>query len=130
MSSRRRHTRCALVTGVQTCALPISNGIIERINFQEGQQVKAGAIIVELEAAESNAKINELRASRDAAKLAYDRALALVASRNVAQARVDELAKAFEAAEARLSAERARFSDSVIRAPFDGKLGQIGRAHV
>src|SRR3546814_18439445 len=23
-SSRRRHTRCALVTGVQTCALPIS----------------------------------------------------------------------------------------------------------
>src|SRR3546814_1665762 len=23
LSSRRRHTRCALVTGVQTCALPI-----------------------------------------------------------------------------------------------------------
>src|SRR3546814_3811920 len=23
-ASRRRHTRCALVTGVQTCALPIS----------------------------------------------------------------------------------------------------------
>src|SRR3546814_8486152 len=27
-SSRRRHTRCALVTGVQTCALPISPGAI------------------------------------------------------------------------------------------------------
>src|SRR3546814_20918061 len=26
LSSRRRHTRCALVTGVQTCALPISGG--------------------------------------------------------------------------------------------------------
>src|SRR3546814_18853777 len=26
-SSRRRHTRCALVTGVQTCALPISSGV-------------------------------------------------------------------------------------------------------
>src|SRR3546814_6723015 len=25
-SSRRRHTRCALVTGVQTCALPIWKG--------------------------------------------------------------------------------------------------------
>src|SRR3546814_16930354 len=25
-SSRRRHTRCALVTGVQTCALPICLG--------------------------------------------------------------------------------------------------------
>src|SRR3546814_5883640 len=29
-SSRRRHTRCALVTGVQTCALPISgNGLLQ-----------------------------------------------------------------------------------------------------
>src|SRR3546814_8141539 len=27
-SSRRRHTRCALVTGVQTCALPICLGAI------------------------------------------------------------------------------------------------------
>src|SRR3546814_3182394 len=26
-SSRRRHTRCALVTGVQTCALPISSEV-------------------------------------------------------------------------------------------------------
>src|SRR3546814_7971772 len=26
-SSRRRHTRCALVTGVQTCALPISRAV-------------------------------------------------------------------------------------------------------
>src|SRR3546814_5039460 len=26
-SSRRRHTRCALVTGVQTCALPISGSL-------------------------------------------------------------------------------------------------------
>src|SRR3546814_4416533 len=26
-SSRRRHTRCALVTGVQTCALPIYEAI-------------------------------------------------------------------------------------------------------
>src|SRR3546814_3234969 len=30
-SSRRRHTRCALVTGVQTCALPISRWTSSRI---------------------------------------------------------------------------------------------------
>src|SRR3546814_19516178 len=30
-SSRRRHTRCALVTGVQTCALPIS-GVLRAYN--------------------------------------------------------------------------------------------------
>src|SRR3546814_3411429 len=31
-SSRRRHTRCALVTGVQTCALPICyRHVVERL---------------------------------------------------------------------------------------------------
>src|SRR3546814_1832472 len=34
-SSRRRHTRCALVTGVQTCALPIY-----RLNKSNGARVK------------------------------------------------------------------------------------------
>src|SRR3546814_9180319 len=35
-SSRRRHTRCALVTGVQTCALPISlRAQIARLNPED-----------------------------------------------------------------------------------------------
>src|SRR3546814_1478610 len=33
-SSRRLHTRCALVTGVQTCALPISSADSSRAVFQ------------------------------------------------------------------------------------------------
>src|SRR3546814_5347900 len=32
-SSRRRHTRCALVTGVQTCALPICTLTIDGLAF-------------------------------------------------------------------------------------------------
>src|SRR3546814_14311378 len=32
-SSRSRHTRCALVTGVQTCALPISVACLEARGF-------------------------------------------------------------------------------------------------
>src|SRR3546814_9301360 len=38
-SSRRRHTRCALVTGVQTCALPIS-----RVNRKFGMLFQGGAL--------------------------------------------------------------------------------------
>src|SRR3546814_16807217 len=34
-SSRRRHTRCSLVTGVQTCALPISRGVRPRSDHDE-----------------------------------------------------------------------------------------------
>src|SRR3546814_10609689 len=36
-SSRRRHTRCALVTGVQTCALPICAGealVVRRVRVE------------------------------------------------------------------------------------------------
>src|SRR3546814_8618573 len=41
-SSRRRHTRCALVTGVQTCALPIYWGrhIDPRVHPQKPELVK------------------------------------------------------------------------------------------
>src|SRR3546814_10818919 len=36
-SSRRRHTSCALVTGVQTCALPISGPGTHRVEHYAGQ---------------------------------------------------------------------------------------------
>src|SRR3546814_4111310 len=38
LSSRRRHTRCALVTGVQTCALPISHGQSSRLGSETRPQ--------------------------------------------------------------------------------------------
>src|SRR3546814_9208367 len=43
-SSKRRHTRCALVTGVQTCALPISGtGRFERMPYVGA--AKAGRVM-------------------------------------------------------------------------------------
>src|SRR3546814_991375 len=39
-SSRRRHTRCALVTGVQTCALPISNMWRSSISFRPEKPIE------------------------------------------------------------------------------------------
>src|SRR3546814_8405806 len=42
-SSRRRHTRCALVTGVQTCALPICLGDLRDVRKQNCQFLKVVA---------------------------------------------------------------------------------------
>src|SRR3546814_4121519 len=42
-SSRRRHTRCALVTGVQTCALPICQQHAAEHQRQAGQGGQDGA---------------------------------------------------------------------------------------
>src|SRR3546814_1309825 len=43
-SSRRRHTRCALVTGVQTCALPISR--VGHLRPDEQRKVELVARII------------------------------------------------------------------------------------
>src|SRR3546814_4542059 len=70
-SSRRRHTRCALVTGVQTCALPISGmtaapiptAELERIIERAAEAERWGLIAVN---AESAALAAELIAAREA----------------------------------------------------------------
>src|SRR3546814_4269873 len=46
-SSRRRHTRCALVTGVQTCALPISKALIPQEILRFNQAVKTVKVDLE-----------------------------------------------------------------------------------
>src|SRR3546814_18203599 len=42
-SSRRRHTRCALVTGVQTCALPIS--LVDWLQAVAREQLSGGLLM-------------------------------------------------------------------------------------
>src|SRR3546814_7730612 len=58
LSSRRRHTRCALVTGVQTCALPICNLGVLGFSFAAladalgpARQVEQARVVAEREAA-------------------------------------------------------------------------------
>src|SRR3546814_10535249 len=59
-SSRRRHTRCALVTGVQTCALPIAlgRGVEIGTELREGRHL---AILGEFELDRSYDLLHRLR---------------------------------------------------------------------
>src|SRR3546814_4492921 len=72
-SSRRRHTRCALVTGVQTCALPIyidkkveSNVIIKN----QGPGGDSGALLRK-SLADQGKKLPILEDSDDSANFSY-----------------------------------------------------------
>src|SRR3546814_17573453 len=47
-SSRRRHTRCALVTGVQTCALPISESLKIELRGPRPAGITAKDIVLQL----------------------------------------------------------------------------------
>src|SRR3546814_6115860 len=61
-SSRRRHTRCALVTGVQTCALPISLGLATPMTVMvaTGRAASAGILFRDAEAIETLRQIDTL----------------------------------------------------------------------
>src|SRR3546814_7683516 len=72
-SSRRRHTRCALVTGVQTCALPIYLRDYQAQAQQARAQIAAtlaGADTIRSQVAEQDAAIRQARAQLAAARAA------------------------------------------------------------
>src|SRR3546814_7664636 len=67
-SRRRRHTRCALVTGVQTCALPISELDVD-LAIVNGENAAGGAGLTaelahELRAAGADVVTNRSEARR------------------------------------------------------------------
>src|SRR3546814_526686 len=77
-SSRRRHTRCALVTGVQTCALPIFHAV-KAVSINEGffqghfpgRPIMPGVLIVEAMAQAAGVLTVETMDLRGSGKLVY-----------------------------------------------------------
>ena len=98
-------------------------GFVTKIGFQEGQKIAAGTILMELDPAEMDAKFAELRAARDNARQNLTRAKALLESRTIASAKVEDFEAQLQMAEARLKVEQAKLGDLTIRAPFAGRLG-------
>jgi membrane fusion protein (multidrug efflux system) len=112
-------------------------GNVEKINFNEGEHVRAGAVLIELEAKERRADVDQARADleqskaqRDEIKQRLDRSKQLKGSGNVTEARLDELESQLRAAEgrirssdAKLRAMDARLDDNRITAPFHGRVG-------
>jgi membrane fusion protein (multidrug efflux system) len=98
-------------------------GTVVGLSFEEGERVRAGAALVELEGRERRADIDTARATREEIRQQLERARSLRNTGNVPQARVDQLEQQMQAAEARLRAMAARYDDVRITAPFDGRVG-------
>ncbi len=96
---------------------------IQRVDFDSGQFVKAGQVLVSLSNQANVAGLDEASANyRDAQQL-FERQQGLVAQKLIAASTLDAQRAARDAAKARMDAVRAALADRVITAPFDGVLG-------
>ena len=97
--------------------------LITRVLFTDGQSVRAGAPLVELQAREEDAGIMTAEANLAQAEREYARWREL-ADRGVApRVQAEQAESAVETARAALQAAQARRGDRMIRAPFSGVVG-------
>lgn len=97
--------------------------VISRLEFDSGQRVEAGAIMVELADAEEAAGLSEARATLRETTRDVDRIRDLTERGVAPRSRLDEAIGAVERARARVTAIEARVADRIIRAPFTGVVG-------
>jgi len=98
-------------------------GVISAIQFRSGEEVKAGAPLVQLNAAVDIAQLESLRAAAGLAELTYRRDQRQLKVQAVSQATVDADAANLKVAQARVAEQQALVDKKSIRAPFTGRLG-------
>lgn len=96
---------------------------ITRIQFDSGDYVEEGQILLELMNTEVAATLNEARATLAEAKRRRERITELTQSDFASRQTVDEAQAETERAEAQISAIEARLADRLVRAPFSGVVG-------
>jgi membrane fusion protein, multidrug efflux system len=97
--------------------------VITEVNFEDGQMVRAGAILVQLANAEETALLAEAAFQAEEAKRQHERVARLVTQGNAPEALLDERRREWQAADARAEAARSRLQERTIRAPFSGRVG-------
>jgi membrane fusion protein, multidrug efflux system len=102
---------------------PSVPGVVEEITFDSGQDVAAGAPLVQLALNDSTYRLKQLQASADLANANYQRNLRQFRERIVSQASIDADASNLKAAQAEVEAQQALIAQKSVRAPFAGRLG-------
>jgi membrane fusion protein (multidrug efflux system) len=96
---------------------------VTAIHFKEGELLAAGQVLIELEDAEARAAVASAKASLLDAGSKYKRNQELFSSDLVPESQVETSEAQRDAALAALDAAEARLRDTVLRAPFAGRVG-------
>lgn len=98
-------------------------GIVSAIHFRQGEEVKAGALLLELDAGSDLARLHSLTAAAELAKTTFQRDQAQLKVHAISQQQLDTDAANLKQALANVAEQQAQVDRKMIRAPFDGKLG-------
>ena len=105
---------------------PEISGRITQLNFSDGQRVRKGQLLVQLDDQLPRAQVQQSRAELSIARANHKRNQELVAQGFISQRSVDESAANLEVAEAKLALAEATAQRLRILAPFDGVAGIRG----
>ena len=96
---------------------------VGRVNFEDGDKVEAGAVLVELTGRAEVAQLKEAQSAYADAQKQYMRLAGVVEQGTITRSALDSQMSMRDQAKARADTIRARLSDRVITAPFAGVLG-------
>ena len=99
------------------------SGIVDQIDFNSGDDVAAGAVLLRLRSADDEAKLQALQATADLAQVTYDRDVKQWKAQAISQATVDADTFNLKNARAQVEQQKAMLDKKVLRAPFAGHLG-------
>lgn len=98
-------------------------GIVDKINFKSGDDVKAGQLLLQLRVEDDVAKLESLQAVAELAKITLDRDTKQLSVKAIAQAIVDNDTAAYKNDLAQVAQQQALLDKKSLKAPFDGRLG-------
>lgn len=103
-------------------ATELSGRVVE-INFDSGDSVDAGDIILRLDSRSETAELADLEAQLELAELELARLQRLLQRRSISEADVDAADSRRRQLEARIRGQRTLIDKKTLRAPFGGSLG-------
>jgi len=98
-------------------------GVVDEINFESGQDVEAGKVLLKLRSEDDVAKLKSLEAQADLSEVTYDRDLKQLKAQAISQAVVDKDAADLKNNRAQVEQQRAILEKKTLKAPFAGHLG-------
>jgi membrane fusion protein (multidrug efflux system) len=100
-----------------------TSNIVTEVTFRDGERVKRGQVLVQLDNAQARADVAAAQAAVTESETLYNRSRELLNTQALSKSSFDQLEATLKANRAKLAAANARLEDTVIRAPFSGRVG-------